>query len=198
MSFKSELKMNTKHILFFTVISFPFICCNNEVKRETRNEAKNEVNVSEKNISQEKLVPDLRAFGKDLCSGKIQPSDDINTLTCLDSLSNKNAETRQFFSKIVACLLEKSDGALSEVLGVDLEHFLKEYPTDFIIFYKNLSTKNQKIVIELLAFEFCMNIETDDKKQFFNKYFQEKAYQNVDFEEFREKLLDTFVSKNCD
>jgi hypothetical protein len=69
---------------------------------------------------------------KDFYYGKFMATDDTKTLSIIDSLHTKNDLTRPFYLYLVSRMIPKSDGALSELLGVSCKDFIEVSP-DFLI-----------------------------------------------------------------
>jgi len=61
---------------------------------------------------------DLRKVGQLIVSDSIQPLDNNITFSILDSVTTGDTETRNYFIPAFKAILIKSDGALSEVLGI--------------------------------------------------------------------------------
>jgi hypothetical protein len=71
---------------------------------------------------------------KDFYSGKFKASDDERTLSILDSLKTRNNLTKPFYIYLVSIMMDKSDGALSEVLGEASKEFIEHNPNEAIDF----------------------------------------------------------------
>lgn len=105
---------------------------------------------------------------KDFYFDKFKAADDTRTFSIIDSLKTKNNQTRPFYILLVSKIIDKSDGALSESLGVSCKDFLESQP-DFLIDF--LYSKN-KIVdkhyfdnwAHIIAGEFMIDCEEKEKK----------------------------------
>lgn len=62
----------------------------------------------------------------------INPSDNKITFDAMDSLSSSNQKTRDYFFKVFIKILDKADGALSEVIGSYTINYIEKYPKEFI------------------------------------------------------------------
>jgi hypothetical protein len=54
----------------------------------------------------------------------ITPTDNEQTLACLDSLQSKNTESRNFAFQVYKAVVKKSDGALTEVICGYIKDYL--------------------------------------------------------------------------
>jgi len=111
----------------------------------------------------------IREYGQRIIDNKIQPSDNTETFACLDSIDNENADTKKFFFQVYRVIAQKSDGALSEVVGSYTKSYLQGYPTEAIGSFKNLGSLDRKLFVDNLAFEFYAS-GTEHKAEI-NKYF---------------------------
>ena len=69
---------------------------------------------------------------KDFYYKKFKASDDERTFSITDSLETSNNITRPFYIFLVSKMLDRSDGALAEGLGVSCKHFLQFHP-DYLL-----------------------------------------------------------------
>ena len=113
-------------------------------------------------------LPGISKAAKDYYSGKFKASDDSKTLSILDSLRTRNSATRPFYLYLIARLSEKTDGALSESLGLTLKEFLEKSPNDFIAFLNSKEFPNSQSTsikwADLIAGEFMISCENTVKK----------------------------------
>jgi hypothetical protein len=79
----------------------------------------------------------LKELGDQYLHEQRKASDDSLTFLIFDSLSNPSFATRQYCFKVAAFIAKKSDGALSEAIGVYAVSYFSEYTKEFI---KNIST----------------------------------------------------------
>ena len=138
---------------FLLLIIFLSSCKNKE------NTTKLQVISNNDNIQITEKVANLRAFGKDICSGKIQPSDDENTFNCLDSISNSEKQTRVFYFSIFKCISKKSDGALSEYIGGVVKDYFENYPLEAMENYLKMEDKEKEDFSFHLSFELALSSE---------------------------------------
>lgn len=114
------------------------------------------------NISINQKV-NIRSYGQGIIDGKIQPTDNIETFACLDSINNPSQLTRKYFFEVYRTIGRNTDGALSEVIGGYLQTFLMTFTKEAIDKFLILEKKDQEIFINNLAYEFTMtdkNIKT--------------------------------------
>ena len=77
---------------------------------------------------------DVSKNAKDYYNGLFKASDNLKTESIIDSLRTKNSNTRPFYLYLVSKMSTKSDGALSESLGMAFKDFTKKYPNELISF----------------------------------------------------------------
>ena len=61
---------------------------------------------------------DLRDVARLMLEDSIHPMDNTITFSILDSVTAGNQSTREYFAEVFALILNRSDGALSEVMGI--------------------------------------------------------------------------------
>lgn len=61
---------------------------------------------------------DLRTIAQLIVQDSVQPTDNKVTFSILDSATSGKTETRTYYSKAFDKIILKSDGALSEVIGI--------------------------------------------------------------------------------
>ncbi len=96
---------------------------------------------------------DTREFADKLLKDLDRPSDNQQTFACMDSLVSNKIKTRDFYWQVFQVILTKSDGALSEVVGVYLIAYLEKYPLEFTQRYKKLDKKLQSKCVHYTASE---------------------------------------------
>jgi hypothetical protein len=90
----------------------------------------------------------------------------------LDSLFSTNLSTREYYSQVFSVIISKSDGALSELVGIYCKNYLDRLPKEYIKHYKSQSPSNKKLYDMFIAFEFYAE-GTDIKEAYIslNKFF---------------------------
>ncbi len=112
-----------------------------------------------------------RVFAQGILNNTIQPSDNDQTLACLDSLDDDNADTRQFYFQVYRVIAKKSDGALSEVVGSYTKSYMQLFPQEALNYYKTFDEKEKNLFIDNLAYEFYAS--GSDYEQDIQNYFSE-------------------------
>lgn len=105
----------------------------------------------------------IAAHAKQILEGVVTPTDDKLTGCCLDSLFSANLTTREHYSKVFGVIVSKSDGALSELVGIYCKKYLDSLPKEYIKHYKSQSPSNKKLHDMFIASEFY--IEGADIKE---------------------------------
>jgi hypothetical protein len=115
---------------------------------------------------------------KDFYSGKFSASDDGRTFSIMDSLETKNSQTRPFYILLVSKMLQKSDGALSEVLGSNCKDFLESSPNFLLDFLHSQHTLVSKNFIDkwavIIETEFEISCEKNELKCLKKSFLQAK------------------------
>ncbi|MBL7889283.1 MAG: hypothetical protein JNL24_07000 [Bacteroidia bacterium] len=112
-----------------------------------------------------------RVFAQGILDNTIQPSDNNETFACLDSLDDDNADTRQFYFQVYRVIAQKSDGALSEVVGSYTKSYMQLFPQEALNYYKTFDDKEKNLFIDNLAYEFYAS--GSDYEQDIQNYFSE-------------------------
>jgi len=98
---------------------------------------------------------------KDFYRGKFSPSDNTRTISIMDSLNTKNNVTRPFYILLVSKMLKKSDGALSESLGVNCRAFLESHPDFLLDFLYSKKLVTNKYYFDKWAKQIAMEFSLD-------------------------------------
>jgi hypothetical protein len=85
----------------------------------------------------------LRTIGQLILSDSIAPSDNYITFSCMDSITSRNKQTRDYFFPVFIKIVEKSDGALAEVVGSYILNYTKSYPKELADRFECCSTSKQ-------------------------------------------------------
>ncbi len=105
---------------------------------------------------------------KDFYHDKFKATDNTKTFSIIDSLKTTNNLTRPFYIYLVSKIIGKTDGALSESLGVSCKDFIESRP-DFLIdflYSKNKIVDNQFLDnwANQIAGEFMIDCEGKEKQ----------------------------------
>jgi hypothetical protein len=120
----------------------------------------------------------------------LQPSDNEVTFALMDSLSSPNKATRDFVFPAFKVVVEKSDGALAEVVGLYAIKYVEAFPKEFAERYscclEELSQLTNYIGYEIMMSEepeteYKLLLEKINRK--YPKYEQDKSMRA-----FKEKL----------
>jgi hypothetical protein len=107
--------------------------------------------------------PTISKAAKDFYKNKYKADDDTRTLSILDSLKTHDNSTRPFYIYLVSTMMKKSDGALSEALGVASKNFIEQHPNEAIEFlYSSKSMARPEFIdswAKTLAGEFMIACE---------------------------------------
>lgn len=74
----------------------------------------------------------------------------------MESLLSKDKESRDFYFMVMEVIVEKSDGALSEVVGAYILNYFKTYPAEFLARYKVLDDTMRNQFVQFIAYEYFM------------------------------------------
>jgi hypothetical protein len=124
--------------------------------------AQNENDSLRSSLSQYYLTDlNLRDVANLIISDSVRPMDNYVTFNILDSISSESKQTRDFFYPAYQNILNKSDGALSEVMGIYSLKFIKNYPSEFFSKYVNCEKKKCQnefeIILDYVQYEFEMS-----------------------------------------
>jgi len=105
---------------------------------------------------------------KDFYYGKFKATDNTKTFSIIDSLKTKNNLARPFYIFLVSKIINKADGALSELLGAGCKDFVELHPDFLIDFLDSKSTLVDKRFFDnwaqLIAGEFIIDCEGKEKQ----------------------------------
>jgi hypothetical protein len=146
-----------KNLFTTTILLLIIIGCNN--KSVVNNQNNPPINSS--NSVEKPIKIDTKVFADSVLKGLKRPSDDDATFACMDSLTSNNSRTRDFYWQVFQVILDKSDGALSEVVGADLIDYFVKYPREFAMKYAKLGKNRRDKCIFFVASEYYLSIETE-------------------------------------
>ncbi len=95
-----------------------------------------------------------RIYAQKILNNEIQPSDNDETFECMNQLITENEEDLKFYFEVFRVIVKKSDGALSEVIGMHIMSFLKYNPDFFIEKYLSFNSDEKDNFIGFIAYEF--------------------------------------------
>jgi hypothetical protein len=98
-----------------------------------------------------------------ILADNIIPMDDEATFACMDSLMSVNPETRNFYFKVMRVIVSKSDGALSEMVGVKLKKYLELFAYEFFENYKTLLNIEKESFVSFIGREFYLSEGNGDE-----------------------------------
>jgi len=119
---------------------------------------------------------DTYHFATGILNGTIEPTDNKKTFDYLNRLSESNKDSLNFYFDVYEVILEKSDGALSEIMGQYTLDLIKFNPDFFTIRFEELEPSKQQKMISALAYEFHFS---ENPKQEISKHFSE-AIENLE------------------
>jgi len=105
----------------------------------------------------------LRQVGQLILNDSIIPSDNKITFNCMDSLSSKNANTRNYYFPVFLKILDKSDGALGEAIGQYAMTYIEKYPKEFAEKSKSITNEQFKSWAYHTGYELYFTYATDKK-----------------------------------
>ncbi|KAB1065575.1 hypothetical protein [Salibacter halophilus] len=74
---------------------------------------------------------DLKKVARWIVSDSIEPADNKVTFSILNSISDSNKATRDYYFPAYLAIVKKSDGALAQIIGSYSLRYIKEYPVEF-------------------------------------------------------------------
>lgn len=114
---------------------------------------------------------ELREVAQLIVKGSIDPSDNIVTLSIMDSVVHGSLESRNYFSNAFGIILIKSDGALSEVIGQYCINSIHNNPNELLSWISagKLPSRPESIAA-YITYELVMsNTPNKDKEELINK-----------------------------
>ncbi len=73
----------------------------------------------------------LRKVGQLILADSVMPLDNGVTFKCMDSILSDHITTRDFFFPVFLKILDKADGALSEVVCLFTKNYIERFPKEF-------------------------------------------------------------------
>ena len=115
--------------------------------------------------------PGIDATAKAYFLGNFTISDDKATFAMLDSLDTDNTEVRPFYYYLFVKLMEQSDGALSEAVGLYGQLYAAKYPHEFYSnFEKSFYKESYENWVGYIGYEILMAMEPREAlEKFINK-----------------------------
>jgi uncharacterized protein YcfL len=145
-------------ILF--LVQFVLISCNNKSEKK----ADKEKVIVEKSLTKEEIktikteskidTTKIRKYAESILENEIYPSDNDETFECIKQIYTKDKNDLEFYFKVFRIIIEKSDGALSEAIGIEIMNFIKYNPDFFIEQYAEFKLEEKRKFIGFMAYEF--------------------------------------------
>jgi hypothetical protein len=110
-------------------------------------------------------------YAESILKNEIYPSDNDETFECIKKIFTKDQNDLEFYFKVFRVIIEKSDGALSETIGLEIMNFIKYNPDFFIEKYSEFKLEEQQRFIGFMAYEFYFT-EPEHKAEI-DRYFTE-------------------------
>lgn len=109
----------------------------------------------------------LTEVAKLMATDSIRPADNQVTFAILDSISSKKTSTRDTFYPAFEIIVDYSDGALSEAMGMYIQRYILKYPSEFFERYKSCKPKTKceavfSDIIHYLGYEIGMSQQPDE------------------------------------
>ena len=202
-----------KGICILSLLTLILISCKENHTKENGTEKTNKAVVliekvnSKKEISSEsKTLIDttkIRKFAESILENKTYPSDNDETFACIKKMYTKNQSDLEFYFKVFRVIIKKSDGALAEVMGLEIMNFLKFNPDFFIDKYSEFEPNEEKSIIGYLAYEFYFsepehNAEIDSFFQEVKSNFKSSTEPKRKYLNLIKELTKIEVQKNID
>lgn len=107
----------------------------------------------------------LRQVAHLILTDSISPLDNQITFECMDSLSADNVNTREFYFPVFNKIVNKSDGALSEVVGQYIMKYVERFPMEFAAKSKSLNDEELKTWASYVAYELHFSYNTPQQAE---------------------------------
>jgi hypothetical protein len=177
------------------LVQFIFISCNKKSERKSDNEKVN----FEKHLTKEEVIivkpksqidtTAIRKYAELILKDEINPSDNDETFECIKQIFTNDKNNLEFYFKVFRVIVEKSDGALSEVIGLEIMNFIKYNPDFFIEQYSKFTLEEQQKFVGFIASEFYFT-EPEHNSEI-DKYFNEVNSKIKQSTESNRKYLNT-------
>jgi hypothetical protein len=118
-----------------------------------------------------------KEFAKLILSDSIKPSDNLSTFRIMDSIEAKSFEDREYYFKVFIKIIDKADGALSEVIGSRARLFVKQHTQEFLKFASLLNNKEFETFAQFVGQEFVLE-NSDTLLQTRKEYYFKLLYKN--------------------
>ncbi|MDN3494225.1 hypothetical protein [Winogradskyella bathintestinalis] len=162
-------------ILF--LVQFVLISCEKKSEKKTDNK---KVSI-EKSLTKEETktveiepkidTAKIRKYAELILKNEIYPSDNDETFECIKQIFTEEENDLEFYFKVFRVIVEKSDGALSEAIGLEIMNFIKYNPDFFIEQYSEFDLEEKQKFIGFMAYEFYFT-EPEHNAEI-NQYFTE-------------------------
>jgi len=151
------------------------------VVEEAKSDAKEAIKEPAASLSITKQ--NIRTYAQGILSDSIQAADDQFAFAILDSMTHEQAAIRDFYFPVFQRIVQNSDGALGEVIGLYSLQYIKKYPLEFLKRYphctERLNCTELINISEHVQFEIGMSTDVQKEMDDFKKWFELKL-QNAD------------------
>jgi hypothetical protein len=148
----------------------------NNVKSDNLDSMKTKVEIldSLRNPNSNSYFTDLntKEFAKLILADSIKPSDNKSTYRVMDSIEAKSFEDREYYFKVFIKIIDKSDGALSEVIGSRARLYVEKHTKEFLKFASLINDKEFESFAQFVGQEFVLeNSDTilETRKEYYSK-----------------------------
>jgi hypothetical protein len=131
----------------------------------------------------------IRSFAESILNNTAVPSDNDETFECLKQIFTTNRSDLEFYFNVFRVIVKKSDGALAEVIGLEIMNFLRFNPDYFIKQYSNFDLEEKNMFINHLAFEFYFTQPEHNEE--IDRFFQEVNLKLKSNTESKRKYLNS-------
>jgi hypothetical protein len=153
--------MKKLHQILFLVLFILISCKKKSEKKAEKKEVIIEKSLTKEDIKTIELETEpkietlkIRKYAESILKNEIYPSDNDETFECIKQIFTKDKNDLKFYFKVFRVIVEKSDGALSEAIGLYVMDFIKYNPDFFIEQYSEFKLEEQKRFINSMAYEF--------------------------------------------
>ncbi|MBL7474108.1 hypothetical protein IS446_14975 [Robertkochia sp. 1368] len=96
----------------------------------------------------------IKQYAKTILSGESYPSDNDETISCIDLLFSENTSDLEFYFEVFRVIVEKADGSLAEIMGSEIISFMEFKTSFFLDKYSEFELKEKERFINLMSYEF--------------------------------------------
>lgn len=170
-------------ILF--LIQFILISCNKKSEEKSFTKKESEIIKTESKIDSTKV----REYAEAILKNEVYPTDNDETFECIKQMFTNEKDDLEFYFKVFRIIVEKSDGALSEAIGIEIMSFLKYNPDFFIEQYSEFKLEEKQKFIGFMASEFYFTEPNHNAE--IKQYFSEVSSKIKHSTELKRKYLNS-------